>query len=35
MPDALHVDEDDLAVVRINVDLLDNEPGATVKDCLT
>ena len=35
MPDALHVDEDDLAVVRINAGLVDKERGATVNDCST
>src|SRR5262245_57462536 len=33
MPGALHVDEYD--PVRTNADLLDSEPSATVKDCLT
>jgi len=35
VPDAVHIDERDQAVFRINADLFDNEPGATVKDCLT
>jgi len=35
VPNALHVDERDRPVFRTNTDLFDNEPGATVKDCLT
>jgi hypothetical protein len=35
VPNALHVDERDQAVFRTNADLFDNEPGATVEDCLT
>src|SRR5262249_44942021 len=35
MPGAFHVDEHDPVVVRTNADLLDSEPRATVKDCLT
>jgi hypothetical protein len=34
MPNTLYVDKYNLAVVRINADLLDNERGATVKDYL-
>jgi hypothetical protein len=35
VPDAFRVKECDLTVFRTNADLLDNEPGATVKNCLT
>jgi len=34
MLDALLVDEDDLAVVRTDAGFLDDELGATIKDCL-